>query len=110
MFGFSFGEIFIIALVALLVLGPERLPKVARTAGLFFGRIQRYMNEIKNDLNSTVNTDEIRQMTAQMKQTVENPIKQAETYVQSEASKLQADLTSGLDNPPTPKSTIEKHE
>lgn len=51
MFGLGFGEILLIAVVALVVLGPERLPKVAHSAGLWIGRIQNYINNVKSEIN-----------------------------------------------------------
>ena len=50
MFGVSFGELLLISLIALLVLGPERLPGAARTAGLWIGRLKRSFNAIKQDV------------------------------------------------------------
>jgi sec-independent protein translocase protein TatB len=60
MFGISFGELALIALVALLVLGPERLPGAARTAGLWVGRIKRSFNAIRQDIERELGADEIR--------------------------------------------------
>ena len=50
MFDVGFSEIVVIAVVALIVIGPERLPKVARTLGHLFGRMQRYVNDVKADI------------------------------------------------------------
>jgi len=50
MFDIAFSELIVILLVALVVIGPERLPKVARTAGNFWGRMQRYVHKVKNDI------------------------------------------------------------
>ena len=50
MFDISFSEIVVIAVVALVVVGPERLPKVARTLGYLFGRAQRYIADVKSDI------------------------------------------------------------
>ncbi|WP_051919577.1 Sec-independent protein translocase protein TatB [Basilea psittacipulmonis] len=96
MFGFSFGELFIIALVALVVLGPERLPKVARSAGLLFGRFQRYMNDLKSDLQSEINIDEVKDLKKTIEQGVANPFESAVNDLRSSADKLKQDLTSGL--------------
>jgi sec-independent protein translocase protein TatB len=60
MFGISFGELLLISLVALLVLGPERLPGAARTAGLWFGRLKRSFNSIKQDVEREIGADDIR--------------------------------------------------
>lgn len=51
MFDISFSELLVIAVVALLVIGPEKLPKVARTAGAFFGRLQRFVAQVKDEVN-----------------------------------------------------------
>src|SRR5215510_11285056 len=50
MFDIGFSELLVIAVVALIVIGPERLPKVARTLGHLFGRMQRYVNDVKADI------------------------------------------------------------
>ncbi|PZW65700.1 sec-independent protein translocase protein TatB [Pseudomonas sp. URMO17WK12:I1] len=60
MFGISFSELLLVALVALLVLGPERLPGAARTAGLWIGRIKRSFNAIKSEVEREIGADEIR--------------------------------------------------
>jgi len=62
MFDISFFEMFVIALIALLVVGPERLPKVARTLGHLWGRAQRYINGIKADMTRDMALDELREM------------------------------------------------
>jgi sec-independent protein translocase protein TatB len=50
-FDISFSELMVIAFVALVVIGPEKLPKVARTAGAFFGRLQRFVTQVKDEVN-----------------------------------------------------------
>lgn len=60
MFGISFSELLLVGLVALLVLGPERLPGAARTAGLWIGRIKRSFNSIKEEVEREIGADEIR--------------------------------------------------
>ena len=66
MFDIGFSELMVIAIVALVVIGPERLPKVARTAGLLFGRFQRYVNTVKADINREIQLDELKQLQADM--------------------------------------------
>lgn len=51
MFDISFSELLVIAVVALIVIGPEKLPKVARTAGAFLGRMQRLIAQVKDEVN-----------------------------------------------------------
>lgn len=60
MFGVSFQELLLVGLVALLVLGPERLPVAARTAGLWIGRLKRSFNAIKQEVEREIGADEIR--------------------------------------------------
>ena len=62
MFDVSFGEILIIAVVALVVIGPEKLPRVARTLGLLAGRMQRYVSTVKGDIERELKADELRRI------------------------------------------------
>ena len=62
MFDIGFSEIVVIAVVALIVIGPERLPKTARTLGHLFGRLQRYVNDVKADINREMELDELRKL------------------------------------------------
>ncbi|MCV9918460.1 MULTISPECIES: Sec-independent protein translocase protein TatB [Pseudomonas] len=60
MFGISFSELLLVGLVALVVLGPERLPGAARTAGLWIGRLKRSFNSIKMEVEREIGADDIR--------------------------------------------------
>ena len=93
MFNFGVTEVMIIAIVGLIVIGPERLPKVARTLGHLFGRMQRYVSDIKDDISREVELDELRQLQSSMKEAaqeieesvskqvnlIEDEVQQAET-------------------------------
>lgn len=59
MFEFGFGELLLIGVVALIVLGPERLPKVARTAGLWAGKIQHFVSNVKAELSKQIEASEL---------------------------------------------------
>lgn len=59
MFDIGFSEMMIIGVVALVVIGPERLPKVARTMGHLFGRMQRYVSQVKTDINREMELAEL---------------------------------------------------
>ncbi|MHB1619528.1 MAG: Sec-independent protein translocase protein TatB [Sulfuricella sp.] len=72
MFDFSFSELLVIGAVALVVIGPERMPKVARTVGLLFGRAQRYVAEIKADINNQLKLDELRKIEADLRAKASN--------------------------------------
>ena len=62
MFDIGFSEMVVIAVVALIVIGPERLPKAARTLGHLFGRLQRYVSDVKADINREMELDELRKL------------------------------------------------
>lgn len=66
MFDVGFSEIFVIGIVALIVLGPERLPKVARTAGHLLGRLQRYVSDVKADINREIQLEELKKLQAEV--------------------------------------------
>jgi len=70
MFDIGFSELFLIAVVALVVLGPERLPKVARTVGHLFGRARRYASEVKSEISKEMALDELRKTQAEMQSAV----------------------------------------
>jgi sec-independent protein translocase protein TatB len=66
MFDIGFSELMVIGVVALIAIGPERLPKVARTAGVLFGRMQRYVNDVKADISREMQLDELRKLQSSM--------------------------------------------
>ena len=88
MFDIGFTELMVIAVVALVVIGPEKLPKVARTIGAYLGRLQRYVNDVKADINRELELDELRKF----KQTVEDTARSFESSVQSEVSGAEAEV------------------
>lgn len=68
MFGVDFSELIVILAVTLIVVGPERLPKVARTFGHLWGRLQRYIHTVKTDISREMATEEFRQMQQKIQQ------------------------------------------
>lgn len=72
MFDVSFSELLIIAIVALLVIGPEKLPKVARTIGALTGRMQRYASQVKEEVNRELRFEELQKLQQEIRQTVES--------------------------------------
>jgi sec-independent protein translocase protein TatB len=74
MFDVGFGELFMVGLVALLVIGPERLPKVARTAGLWIGRARRMIAGVKADIDRELKAEELREILD--KQARSNPLEE----------------------------------
>jgi sec-independent protein translocase protein TatB len=89
MFDFSLAELIVVMVVALVVIGPERLPKVARTLGHLYGRAQRYVNGVKADIARDMAIDEYKQMqqkiqaeAAALQQSVQQAGSAAEQQVQ----------------------------
>ena len=89
MFDIGFSELLVIGLVALIVIGPERLPRVARTIGHLVGRLQRYVADVKADINREVEMEELRKM----RDSVQQAATSIETSVQSEVSSVQGELS-----------------
>lgn len=85
MFDISFTEILVIAIIALVILGPERLPQVARTLGHLFGRAQRYVNDVKSDIHREMELDELRKL----KTSVQEAAHSLENTVRAEINQLQ---------------------
>ena len=87
MFDFSFFELVVIGVVALIVIGPERMPKVARTMGLLFGRAQRYVSQVKADINNQLKLEELRKIEADLRakaSTAEHVIIEETRHVEQE--------------------------
>ena len=100
MFDIGFSELLVIAVVALIVIGPERLPKVARTAGHLLGRLQRYVNDVKADINREMELDELRKVQSTFQEaarsiedsvrSVEQSVAKVESEIRTEAAALGA--------------------
>lgn len=101
MFDIGFIEIMIISMVALIVIGPERLPHVARTVGHLLGRLRRYVSSVKNDIQNEIRLDELRNMHASLKETTDS----IESSVRQEIDQLKSMTESnGTATPSSPKS------
>ena len=103
MFDIGFSELVVIGVVALIVIGPERLPKVARTAGLLYGRMQRYVSSVKSDISREIQLDEIRRAGQSFKDSVESAasgIEQQATvvddYLRNEVSNVKQAVTASV--------------
>src|SRR5689334_20504095 len=88
MFDIGFSELLVIGVVALIVIGPQKLPRVARTAGHLLGRLQRYVADVKADINREIELDELRKMRDEMQKAAGD----IESSVSAEVSKTQAEL------------------
>jgi len=78
MFDISFSELIVIAVVALIVVGPERLPTVARTLGRLFARMRRYVIEIKTDIAREIEIDELKRARSDFEASVRSAEQTAE--------------------------------
>lgn len=96
MFDIGFSELLLVAVVALVVIGPERLPGVARNIGQWAGRLQRYVHDIKRDFNREVEFEEIRRLQQEMENTVQSmqeSMRVVETTLKQEVEKQQTTLS-----------------
>jgi len=110
MFDIGFTEMLIVAVVALIVLGPERLPKVAKQAGEWMGKLQRYVSDVKSDINRQMELEELRKLQTEVKQaanSLESSFRSTVAEAQSELDSVSSSLTggaggaSGAPEPPT---------
>ena len=104
MFDIGFSELLVIAVVALIVIGPERLPKVARTMGHLLGRLQRYVNDVKSDISREMELDELRKLQASVQdaaRSIENSVSKEIHETETELARL-ADDTAAAAQGATP--------
>lgn len=102
MLDFGFDKLALIGAVALIVIGPEKLPKVARTVGHLVGKAQRYVADVKAEVNRSIELDELKKMKSQF----ENAAKDVETSIHQEVQAANASfnsdwtaITQGQDTP-----------
>ncbi len=102
MIDFGFDKIALIGAVALIVIGPEKLPRVARTVGHMLGKAQRYVADVKAEVSRSIELDELKKMKTQfedaardVEKSVGDEVRQANTAFESEWS----DAKAGLDGP-----------
>ncbi|MHB1053785.1 MAG: Sec-independent protein translocase protein TatB [Thiobacillus sp.] len=116
MFDIGFTELIMIGVVALIVIGPERLPKVARTAGHLYGRLQRYVSDVKSDIGREMELDELKRVGQQFKESIESTVSDVQQqtsvvddYLRDEASSIGQAVSSTADvddMPPLSEPTI----
>ena len=97
MFGIDFSEFLVIGIVALIVLGPERLPKVARTAGHLFGRLQRYVSEVKAQVKQEMEAEEFTHIKSQF-QEVKDAASGMEQSIRGHVSEAQTQVMGAIDS------------
>jgi len=94
MFDIGFSEMVVIGLVALIVIGPERLPRVARTVGHLIGKAQRYVADVKAEVNRSIELEELKKMKTQF--SVQQAATGFESSVQSELGKTESELNAAV--------------
>jgi sec-independent protein translocase protein TatB len=92
MFDISFFELLMIAVVALIVIGPQRLPAVARTLGHLFGRMQRYVNDVKADISREMELEELKKLQSGMEDAARSMRDSVES-VNKEVSETESELS-----------------
>ncbi|WP_025871658.1 Sec-independent protein translocase protein TatB [Methylobacillus glycogenes] len=98
MFDIAFSELVVIGVVALIVIGPEKLPKVARTVGLLLGRVQRYINGVKSDISRELRFEELQRL----QQEVQQGIRQAESTIHQTGHDLEHEMQQLASVAPSP--------
>lgn len=97
MIDLGISKMALIGAVALIVIGPEKLPRVARTVGTLLGKAQRYVNDVKAEVNRSMELDELRKM----KDNVEGAARDVEQSIRTGAESFQNEFKD-LDSPSTP--------
>ncbi len=72
MFDIAFSELMVIGIVALIVIGPDKLPKVARTAGHLMGKAQRYVSDIKSDIDNQLRVEDLKKLEEEIRQNTQH--------------------------------------
>ena len=93
MIDIGLSKMALIGAVALIVIGPEKLPRVARTVGTLLGKAQRYVSDVKAEVNRSMELDELKKM----KDSVENAARDVQNSIQTSASEFEKDWTAATD-------------
>ncbi|HEY0201759.1 MAG TPA: Sec-independent protein translocase protein TatB [Burkholderiaceae bacterium] len=93
MFDIGISKMALIGAVALIVIGPENLPRVARTVGTLLGKAQRYVSDVKAEVNRSMELDELRKM----KETMEGAARDVEHSIHSQASDIHQQISASDD-------------
>jgi|SRR5690242_12131684 sec-independent protein translocase protein TatB len=106
MFDIGFSELLVIGVVALIVIGPQKLPRVARTVGILMGRLQRYVSDVKADINREIELEELRKM----RDSMQKAASEMQSSFDTELNKTADELNKAVEGtkPETPPAAAEK--
>lgn len=113
MIDFGFDKLALIGAVALIVIGPEKLPKVARTLGHLVGKAQRYVADVKAEVNRSIELDELKKMKTQFEDAardVESSVQQQMTEASSSFEKDWASIGTSLEGPTSSTGSTSSYE
>ena len=96
MIDIGLSKMALIGAVALIVIGPEKLPRVARTVGTLLGKAQRYVADVKSEVNRSMELDELKKM----KETVEGAARDVEQSIHTSAKEFENDWAQSTDATP----------
>lgn len=102
MFDIGFFELCLIGIVALLVIGPEKLPRVARTVGLWIGKAQGMVKTVKYEIDEQVRIEELKQSLERAKSTLDNNVSESIKEAESSIEELQNQIKDSSEQSTTP--------
>lgn len=105
MFDISFMELLVISIVALIVIGPERLPAVARTVGHLYGRCRNFVYAIRTDIHNEMRMEELKKMESSVQETlqsIENSAQQGIDHLKTAMTDNKNEETPSADSAPHP--------
>ena len=100
MFDFGFSKLLLLGIVALVVIGPERLPRVARTLGHLYGRLQRYVTQVKADIHREMEAADLGKVKTEFESAArafQNEVESKALEVEREVRSAHADIERSLD-------------
>jgi len=97
-FDIGFSELMVIALVGLIVIGPERLPKVARTVGHLLGRLQRYVSDVKSDISREMQLEELKKLQVQVQEQARDLDRQINDQMKTVETELNQSILASAEN------------
>ncbi len=102
---FSSGELILIGLVALIVIGPERLPRVARTVGALLGRFQRYVSDVKADISREMQIEDLKKLQQQVAEQAQSMEHSVSEHLKATEASLNESIAAGVDTKAQPAAT-----